>query len=69
MTEAWDIDLILIFSTADEQKATREKLWKSGPADDWPDDMIFQTVASFRMSCDTGGGISWCAACEGIVIF
>jgi hypothetical protein len=69
MTEASDIDLILIFSTMEEQKCAREQLWKTRPDDDWPADIIFHTTESFRMSCDKGGGASWLANREGIVIF
>lgn len=32
-------------------------------------DIIFHTVESFRFSCDKGGGASWIASREGIVIF
>ena len=34
MTEASDIDLIIVFADLDEEKRAREQLWKSRPADD-----------------------------------
>ena len=69
MTEASDIDLIIIFSDVADQKCAREQLWKARPADDWPADIIFHTTNSFRDSCNKGGGASWLASREGIVLF
>jgi hypothetical protein len=69
MTEASDIDLILIFRDMEEQKRAREQLWKSRPTDDWPADIIFHSSNSFCDSCNKGGGASWLANREGIVLF
>lgn len=69
MTEASDIDLILVFSESETLKEAQERLWRSRPADDWPADIIFHTNETFRLSCEKGGGASWLASREGIVIF
>ncbi len=69
MTEASDIDVILIFASLDDLKHARENLWKKRPVDDWPADIIFHTPNSFRASCDKGGGASWLANREGKVIY
>jgi predicted nucleotidyltransferase len=69
MTEASDIDLILIFSNLEEMKKSQALLWKSLPADDWPADIIFHTVSSFRDSCNKGGDASWIASREGRIIY
>ena len=69
MTEASDIDLILIFDTEDQQNCAKTKLWKSRPSNDWPADLIFHTPDTFRLSCEKGGGASWLANREGIVLF
>jgi hypothetical protein len=69
MTEASDIDLILIFGSIDEQNVARKNLWISRPLNDWPADIIFHTKESYSQSCDKGGGASWLASREGILLY
>ena len=69
MTEASDIDLIVVFKTLDDLNSAKRKLWSSRPSGDWPVDLVFHTTQSFQHSCDKGGGASWIACREGIVLF
>ena len=68
MTEASDVDLIVIFANRELKEQAAEKLWKNRPANDWPHDLIMHTQESFRESCAKGGGASWLAAREGTVL-
>ncbi len=69
MTEASDIDLIVVFKTPEDLNSAKRKLWSSRPSDDWPVDLVFHTTESFQHSCEKGGGASWIASREGIVLF
>ncbi len=69
MTDASDIDLILIFADTDNLKTVREKVFKARPKDDWPHDLLLYTETQFHKSVASGGGAAYLAQIEGRVLF
>lgn len=69
MTEASDVDIILIFPNNVDIKKVTFQLEKNRPKDDWPHDLIFQTEESFAQSISKGGGACWLASKEGVVLY
>ncbi|MEZ4740986.1 MAG: nucleotidyltransferase domain-containing protein [Bdellovibrionota bacterium] len=69
MTETSDIDLILIFENEAKMKAGKEKIYKSRPVDDWPQDLLFYTKKEFEERVKKGGGVCYIASKEGTIIF
>ncbi|MFW7378236.1 MAG: nucleotidyltransferase domain-containing protein [Oligoflexus sp.] len=69
MTEASDIDMIIIFSNEQDLKAEQNRLNRSRKPTDWPQDLIFYSASDFQRSVATGGGAAWLANKEGQIIF
>lgn len=69
MTEASDVDLIIIYSNREELKQAKEQLFKSRPVNDWPHDILFYTSEDFLKSVAKGGGACWLANKEGKTLF
>jgi predicted nucleotidyltransferase len=69
MTDASDVDLIVIFANKDERDMARQRLFKSRPKDDWPHDLLLLTKEEFLKSAAQGGGAAYVAQQEGRTIF
>jgi hypothetical protein len=69
MTNASDVDLIVIFSSAIGLEEAKSRLFASRPRDDWPHDLLLLNEDAFRRSVEKGGGLCWLAAREGRVLF
>ena len=69
MTDASDIDLVLIFPDTVDLSIIKESVFKSRPRDDWPHDLLFFTESQFIKSCASGGGVAYLAQNEGRTLF
>ncbi len=69
MTDASDIDLIVIFAGSQERDHGRQLLFKSRPKDDWPHDLLLLTRDEWTHSIAQGGGAAYVAQKEGRVIY
>ena len=69
MTDASDVDLIIIFNNLIELKQAEKNIAINRPKDDWPHDLIFHTIEGFNKSVSKGGGASWVAKEEGKIIY
>lgn len=69
MTEASDIDLVLVFADAKALSEARRDLSASAGSAPWAHDLLFHTPETFVKSLATGGGATWLAAREGKVIY
>ena len=69
MTDASDIDLILIFPDDHDVRTTKNIVYKARPKDDWPQDLLFYTEQEFDSSLAKGGGAAYVAAAEGVILF
>jgi predicted nucleotidyltransferase len=69
MTDASDIDVLLIFDTEESLKSARRAIWESRPAEAWPVDLLFYTAETFRAAVGKGGGPAWIADREGRIVF
>lgn len=69
MTDASDIDIIVIYAKKDDRDLARQKLFQSRPKDDWPHDLLLLTEKEFELSAAKGGGASYVAKQEGRIIY
>ena len=69
MTEASDVDLIVIYANNTDLKETQKNIAKTRPKDDWPHDLLLYTEEAFKKSVQKGGGVCWLAEREGNIIF
>lgn len=69
MTEASDIDLIVIYANNTDLKDTQKNIAVTRPKDDWPHDLLLYTEETFNKSVQKGGGVCWLAEREGKIIF
>lgn len=69
MTDASDIDLIVIFSDQETLNQQKGPLLKNRPKGDWPHDLVLVDRKSYRERAAKGGGICWLAEREGWVLY
>ncbi len=69
MTDASDVDLIVIFASKVERDSARQQLFKSRPKEDWPHDLLLLTQEEFQTSAAKGGGAAYVAQQEGRIIY
>ncbi len=69
MTDASDIDMVLIFPNDQDLSATKMAVFKARPKEDWPQDLLFYTQREFSDSVAKGGGAAFIAAEDGIVLW
>ncbi len=70
MTDASDIDLILIFPDHSDLKKIAEKLFISRPKTDlWPQDLLIETHQSYNIKVQKGGGACYIASLEGKILY
>lgn len=69
MTDASDVDLILLFPNDANLKEIRHDLAKARPLDDWPHDLILETISGFQFQINKGGGACWIAENEGKILY
>jgi predicted nucleotidyltransferase len=69
MTEASDIDLILVYQLDEDVEHARLSLVKNRPSDDWPHDLIFTTSENFRVKSLKMGSIYHEACAFGTKIY
>ncbi|MGZ3745573.1 MAG: nucleotidyltransferase domain-containing protein [Pseudobdellovibrionaceae bacterium] len=70
MTDASDIDLVLIYPDNSDLKKISLELAKTRPSEDnWPHDLIFETLDTFTKKVKKGGGACWVANLEGKILF
>lgn len=69
MTEASDLDLIVIYDNDSDLKEIQKGIFMNRPKDDWPQDIFFYTEETYRKSRQKGGGICWLAELEGKTIY
>ncbi len=69
MTEASDIDLIVIVDDNENTRAMHHLLAKTRPKDSWAQDLILVTQSEFVKKVQKGGGACWIANSEGITVY
>ncbi len=69
MTEASDIDLIVVYPNDTNLKVVQRAISKTRPINDWPHDLLLYTTESFEKSVLKGGGVCWLAQKEGKILF
>lgn len=69
MTEASDIDFVLLFENELIKKNSMMAVYKSPCPVEWPTDLLPYTQEEFTKSAKSGGGVCWLALREGRLLY
>jgi predicted nucleotidyltransferase len=67
MTNASDVDLLLVYPSAEEVQNARRQIFQKRPKDDWPHDLIFVTKEEFCRKRNKVGSICHEVSSHGIL--
>jgi hypothetical protein len=69
MTDASDIDIVLLFADTEHKSRSMSLLYRNPCSVEWPTDLLPYTKDEFEKSAAKGGGMCWLALREGRILF
>lgn len=69
MTDASDIDLVLLFENESIKKTSMAAVYKTPCTVEWPTDLLPYSQEEFTKSANSGGGVCWLALREGRLLY